>query len=59
MTIRDRYEEQVRQHYEKTGETLQIAEQPNHVQVVSPETQGFGKLVNRWEREVKGSSRWI
>jgi hypothetical protein len=62
MARRDRYEEQVRQHYEKTGEQLLIAEHTNkstNPVVVKPETEGFGKVVHRWEREEKGHSRWI
>jgi hypothetical protein len=60
MVIRDRYEEKVRQHYEKTGEQLLIAEQSTgRPIVVKPESEGFGTLVNRTEREFKGSARWV
>ena len=60
MVIRDRYEEKVRQHYEKTGEQLLIAENgPGQPKVVRQETEGFGRLVNRVERTHKGSARWI
>ena len=59
MTIRDRYEDQVRIHYDRTGEHLQIAEQRNaNPVVVKPESEGFGKVVKSWEREVK-VPRWI
>jgi hypothetical protein len=58
VVIRDRYEEKVRQHYEKTGEQLLIADQGNEPKVVRQETQGMGKLVRRTEREIK-VPRWI
>jgi hypothetical protein len=57
---RDKYEQKAIEHYEKTGETLLIAESGNARPVlVNPETMGTGKLVKRWEREEKGHARWI
>ena len=63
MVIRDKYEDQVRQHYEQTGEHLLIAEQhtgakDRRPQVVSPESVGTGKVVHEFQREVK-VPRWI
>jgi hypothetical protein len=59
MVIRDRYEDKVRQHYEKTGEQLLIAENgPGQPLVVRQETQGEGRIVKEWQREVK-VPRWI
>lgn len=59
MVIRDKYERQVFEHYDRTGEVLNIAEQKGaNPVVVTPETKGFGKVVHRVEREVK-VPRWI